>query len=154
MKSMKWVGLALVAMLVLGILIPGASGQSWQLQATLDQIQRNIMDLSTKLYKVELVLKMRDVQSDKLYDLDQRIKNLERKTESFDPSIESLRKETLEMRIGTLESRIDDIGNVSAIRSDFDDLKRHIESSIESQEKEIDDLRHGIEVLKARPARR
>jgi hypothetical protein len=140
--------------LLLSFAIPQASGQGLGLEGTLIGIRLDISRLATKLGQVETALDMRDGRPDKLYGIQERVKELERKTERFDPSMAALERDTLNMRIGTMESQIEDVGDVGAIRSELHDLRRDSELSYQVQKQEIQDLRYEIEVLKGRATKK
>jgi chromosome segregation ATPase len=116
MKTTKWLAgsLALVAVVVLVISIPGASGQSkWQFQ---DLVLR-MSQIEAKVSQIEGVLDIRYSSSGELNEMKDRLNRLEGRMKSvqdptldeIDKEINKIDKETTDKRIALLEGQIDDL---------------------------------------------
>jgi archaellum component FlaC len=115
MKTTKWLAgsLALVAVVVLGISIPGAFAQS---KLQFQDLLLRMSQIETKVSQIEGVLDIRYAGSGELNEMKDRLNRLEDRMKSVDPALDEIGKETnkidketTDKRIALLEGQIDDL---------------------------------------------
>jgi predicted nucleic acid-binding Zn-ribbon protein len=140
----KWLAIAL---LVFSLSIP-AFGQSWQLQAVLNSMQRDISKLTTDVYRISLALDMRDVRSDKLDLLDTRMQDFESDAKDRNVSNVSILKQQIQdsrdmidlrSELDGMKGRLEDVAN-----ADQTDKLKALRSEVDSLREQVSELRHSI----------